>query len=60
MKLSKMVTKEDEKEVDNILYNTYAFEDFDKQDIINRLNCLVPQNMYVIFKGYNIISFYKI
>ena len=33
-------------DVDKILYNSYAFENFDKDDIMSRLDLLVPENMY--------------
>jgi len=36
-------------DVEDILYTPYDFGDFDKQDIQTRLDCLVPENMYVLY-----------
>ena len=33
----------------DLLWAPYAFENFDVDDINKRINCLVPDNMYVIF-----------
>lgn len=38
-----------EEDVKNMLYNTFAFEEFDKEDIAMRLKLLVPENMIAIF-----------
>jgi len=33
----------------NMIWAPYAFENFDKADIMKRLDCLVPENMYILF-----------
>lgn len=49
----------DDKHINDILYHPFAFEDFDKQDIKMRLNCLVPENMYVIYHSKLLNQLYK-
>ena len=41
------MTEEDD--INNILYAPYAFEDFDKADIMERLDGLVPEKMFIIY-----------
>ena len=36
-------------QVNNIIFNPYAWEEYDPEDIKKRLECLVPQNMFVIY-----------
>ena len=41
----------DEKDIDNILYIPFAFENFDKADIIARLDHFIPENMMCTFQS---------
>jgi secreted Zn-dependent insulinase-like peptidase len=38
-----------EAQVDQILYTPYNLEDYDEQDIKTRLDCLNPENMFVLY-----------
>ena len=46
---TRMNYTKDEKDIGNILYAPYAYEEFDEADIMRRLDGLVPENMYAIY-----------
>jgi secreted Zn-dependent insulinase-like peptidase len=43
------MTEEDK--IEDLLYAPYAYDDFDKEDLIKRLNLMVPENMSVIYQS---------
>ena len=45
-KMNSMTEKDD---INNILYAPYAFEDFDKADIMKRLDGLIPEKMFIVY-----------
>ena len=50
-RLNFMPHSEDSELVGSILQAPYSFKDFDKEDIQNRMNLLVPDNMFVILNA---------
>ena len=38
-----------EEAIDDILYLPYAYGQFDEEDIISRLKCMVPEKMFCFF-----------
>jgi secreted Zn-dependent insulinase-like peptidase len=38
-----------DEEIEDILYMPFAYDDFDKEDISNRIKMLTPSNSFVIF-----------
>ena len=41
----------EEKDVDNVLWAPYAYENYDPEDIQKRMDLLVPDNMLVVFQS---------
>ena len=40
-----------EAQIDDFLWFPFSFEEFDKKDIEERINLLIPENMYVTFQS---------
>jgi len=40
-----------ETQIDDFLWFPFSFEEFDKKDIEERINLLIPENMYVTFQS---------